>query len=230
MTNAQAYQYLLKAESDHVQAMNNIYQHQQDAQIETAQAGPRAYATAAGQIKAQQASMAAPKDANGNWNPSSEPVMLVDGGMDPSQLSKRSKTYDQNLSLANQYSLEKYGKPFDIAQAQTDYKYANQQQTQNTLKMINGMTDQGGAIDIATKAAQALPQTNSQTLNKLFNAGTTEFGSTQETNFHTAMLGLADEYSKVMGGGVSSDTGRQQALDILKGAYSRAVSFRVQSA
>jgi len=35
------------------------------------------------------------------------------------------------------------------------------------------------------------------------------------------MLGLADEYSKVMGGGISSDTGRQQALDILKAAYSK---------
>jgi len=34
------------------------------------------------------------------------------------------------------------------------------------------------------------------------------------------MLGLADEYSKVMGGGISSDTGRAQALDILKDAYS----------
>jgi hypothetical protein len=35
------------------------------------------------------------------------------------------------------------------------------------------------------------------------------------------MLGLADEYSKVMGGGVSSDTGRQQGLDLLKNAYSK---------
>jgi hypothetical protein len=35
------------------------------------------------------------------------------------------------------------------------------------------------------------------------------------------MLGLADEYSKIMGGGVSSDTGWQQALDILKASYSK---------
>jgi hypothetical protein len=141
--------------------------------------------------------------------------------MDPSQLSKRSKDYNQNLIEANQYSMQKYGKPFDIAQAQNDYKYAGNPQTQNTLKMINGMAEPGGAISIATNAAQKLPSLNSQTLNKVFNAGATEFGSTQATNFHTAMLGLADEYSKVMGGGISSDTGRQQSLDILKAAYSK---------
>lgn len=147
--------------------------------------------------------------------------MLVEGDQDPSQLSKRGSTYQATLNAADTYSKQKYGKPFDIAQAQADYKFANEPQTQNTLKLITGMTEPGGAIDIAKGAATALPQANSQLLNKLFNASATQFGSTQETNFHTAMLGLADEYSKVMGGGVSSDTGRQQALDILKSSYSK---------
>jgi hypothetical protein len=141
--------------------------------------------------------------------------------MDPSQLSKRSKNYNQALIAANDYSMKTLGKPFDIAQAGTDYKYANQQGTKNTLNMIRGMTEPGGAIDIANKAAAALPQFDSGVANKVFNATATQFGSTEATNFHTAMLGLADEYSKVMGGGVSSDTGRQQALDILKNNYSK---------
>jgi hypothetical protein len=88
-------------------------------------------------------------------------------------------------------------------------------------RMINGMTEKGGAIDIASTAAQKLPEMDSTLLNKVFNATATQFGSTEASNFHTAMLGFADEYSKVMGGGVSSDTGRQQALDILKAAYSK---------
>ncbi|HEU0049912.1 MAG TPA: hypothetical protein VFQ43_20150, partial [Nitrososphaera sp.] len=57
--------------------------------------------------------------------------------------------------------------------------------------------------------------------NQVFNIAKTEFGDNALTDFHTSMLGLADEYSKVMGGGVSSDTGRQQALDILKENYSK---------
>ena len=62
---------------------------------------------------------------------------------------------------------------------------------------------------------------NSKTANQVFNITKTEFGDNALTDFHTSMLGLADEYSKVMGGGVSSDTGRQQALDILKENYSK---------
>ena len=87
--------------------------------------------------------------------------------------------------------------------------------------MINGMTEKGGALEIAQNAAKSLPQFDSQTVNKIFNATETEFGSASASNFHTAMMGLADEYSKVMGGGISSDTGRQQALDLLKQSYSK---------
>lgn len=158
---------------------------------------------------------------NGDWNPASLPVGLVEGTVDPSQLSKRGATYSAQLEDANRYSLSKYGKPFDIAKAQADYTYAKNPQTQNTLRMINGMTEPNGAIQIAQEAAKNLPQFNSATLNKVFNAAATEFGSAEASNFHTAMLGLADEYSKVMGGGISSDTGRQQALDLLKAAYSK---------
>ena len=116
------------------------------------------------------------------------------------QLSKRSQDYNQKIQSANQYSMEKYGKPFDMAAAQSDYKYATTAGTQNVLKMINGMIEQGGAIDIAKGAAMALPKLPEATINKVFNAVATEFGSPEATNFHTAMLGLADEYSKVMGG------------------------------
>jgi hypothetical protein len=143
------------------------------------------------------------------------------GRMDPSQLSKRSKDYNATLAEADRQEMEETGQHFNIAQAQTDYKYANTGRTKDTLNMINGMTEPGGAIEIASKAASKLPQMNSKTANKVFNIAKTEFGDNSVTDFHTAMLGLADEYSKVMGGGVSSDTGRQQALDILNAAYAR---------
>ncbi len=141
--------------------------------------------------------------------------------MDPSQVPKRGAAYLKIAKEADDYSMQTYGKHFDMAQAQADYDYAKNTQTQNTLKMVQGMTEKGGAIDIAQNAAKNLPQFDTQTFNKIFNAAETQFGSSDATNFHTAMLGLADEYSKVMGGGVSSDTGRDQALSILKAAYSK---------
>jgi hypothetical protein len=147
--------------------------------------------------------------------------LMVEGSMDPSQLSKRSKNYNQALLEANNYSLQKYGVPFNIAQASTDYKYANQRGTKDVLNMINGMSEKDGSIDIAQRAAQKLPKMDVTSLNKVFNATATQFGSDEQTNFHTAMLGLADEYSKVMGGGTGTDAGRQQGLDILKAGYSK---------
>jgi hypothetical protein len=107
-----------------------------------------------------------------------------------------------------------------VAKNESDYKAATNPQTRATLDLLTTMTDRNGSLAIAEKAAQKLPQFNSQVANAVFNATTTSFGSSSVTNFHTAMLGLADEYSKVMGGGVSSDTGRAQALNILHDAYS----------
>lgn len=161
------------------------------------------------------------KNDDGSWNQASIPVRLVEGDMDPSQLSKRSADYNAKLEAASAYSMEKYGKPWSPAQAQSDYKFATDRGTQNTLKLINGMTEPNGAIDLAANAAKALPKLPESTINKVFNVAATEFGSKEATDFHTAMLGLADEYSKVMGGGISSDTGRKQALDILKASYSK---------
>jgi hypothetical protein len=146
---------------------------------------------------------------------------LSDATMDPSQLSKRSKSYNASLIAADDHSWAAYGKPFNIAQAQTDYKYANNRSTQDTLKMINAITDKNGSLDLAMQASQGLPQLDEQTMNKVFNRGKQEFGSAGVSNFHTAMLGLADEYAQVMGKGQTSDIGRQQALDLLKDAYSK---------
>jgi hypothetical protein len=107
-----------------------------------------------------------------------------------------------------------------VAENEANYKRATDPSVRNTLDLITTMTDRNGSIAIAERAAAKLPQLNSQQANSVFNAFSRSFGNNSVTNFHTAMLGLADEYSKVMGGGVSSDTGRQQALEILKDAYS----------
>lgn len=179
-----------------------------------------ATAKAEAQAKASVAATSS-KNEDGSWNMGSIPVQLVEGGMDPSQLSKRSADYNAKLEAASAYSLAKYGTPFDIARAQSDYTYSKNPQTQNTLKALDNIIQPNGAIDIAKKAASGLPAMNSATLNKVFNLANEEFGDHRITDFHTAMLGLADNYSKIQGGGVSTDSNRKQSLDLLRDAYSR---------
>jgi hypothetical protein len=182
---------------------------------------PIKVATAGGEAKARAAAMAtSSKNEDGSWNPASIPVSLVEANMDPSQLSKRGTDYNQKLQDANAYSLQKYGRPFDIAQATTDYKQANNPQVQSMLKMVGAMSAPNGELAIAVNAAKALPQLNSGMLNKVFNITETQFGSDSVTNFHTAMIGFSDLYAKVMGGGAGTDALRQSAMDVLKDGYS----------
>lgn len=163
------------------------------------------------------------KQAITDGNPQDLSQGLVTGIIAPSQiLSSRKPEFAQAaFKAANDYSMKTTGQPWNMAKADAQFKYASNPQTQNTLNMIEGMTEKGGSIEIATQAASKLPQLDEATANKVFNATEKEFGSSGITNFHTAMLGLADEYSKVMGGGVSSDSGRQQALDLLRDSYSK---------
>jgi hypothetical protein len=146
---------------------------------------------------------------------------LADAEMVPSQLSKRSKNYNASWLSADKQSWSTYGKPYDGAQAESEYKYASNSTNQNVLKLVNGVTDKGGSLDIALDAAKALPGMDSQTLNKVFNTTKTEFGNKALSDFQTAMLGLSDEYAKIMGGGNATVAGQQQALDILKAAYAK---------
>ena len=48
--------------------------------------------------------------------------MMVDGLASPSMMSKRSKDYNQLLPLAQQYSLQKYGQPFDAEISEARYQ------------------------------------------------------------------------------------------------------------
>jgi hypothetical protein len=121
---------------------------------------------------------------------------------------------------AEAYSQKYLGKPFSPAENSANYKQATNPQVRSTLDMIQTMTDRNGSIAIAEKAASHLPQMNSQQANAVFNAFSRSFGNSAVTSFHTAMLGFADEYSKVMGQGGGSDTSREQALSILSDAYS----------
>jgi hypothetical protein len=116
-------------------------------------ANTQAKATTAGaEAKARAAAMAtSSKNEDGSWNMNSIPVSLAEHNMDPSQLSKRSADYNQKLQDANAYSMQKFGVPFHIAQATTDYKQANNPQVQSMLKMVGAMSAPNGELAIAVK-------------------------------------------------------------------------------
>ena len=155
-------------------------------------------------------------------DPSTVAQMLVDTIIAPSMLPGRfrpeyiAKVYGKAQELA-----KAQGKDFNPAKVEAQYTYAKNPQTQNTLNMISAIEEPHGSIDIVQDAAAKLPKVDEQTFNNIFNATATEFGSSEASNFHTAMIGLADEYAKVMGAGTGTDVSRQQALDLLKQNFSK---------
>jgi hypothetical protein len=148
---------------------------------------------------------------------------LVNGDIAWSQVvsSRKPEFATAAFKAADELSKAQTGKPFSATVNETNFKQATNPQVQSKLKMIEGMTEKGGSIDIAQQAASKLPGFNEKTANRVFNAVKGEFGNPAISNFQTAMVGLADEYSQVMGSGAGTDSSRQQALDILHDGYSK---------
>lgn len=157
-------------------------------------------------------------------DPKAMAPMLVSGAVAPSQIiSTRNAAWASNvMKAADVYSMQTTGQHFKPEVAEDWFKKSHDPGVIQTLDMVQAMHEKGGSIDIANKNFQSVPlKIDSQTFNKIMNGTMEEFGGKNVVGFKTSMLGLADEYSKVMGGGQPSDTGRQQALDVLKEAYSK---------
>jgi hypothetical protein len=155
----------------------------------------------------------------------SDPIMnMVEGNEDPTQMTKRSKSYNQDLKMANAYSFARYGKPFDLAQAQSDYKYATAGGTQNTLKLLQSLTgdnkNNSGTFKQLEDRFNDLGNTQIPKVNNIFNWLSTNAGQPGVPAFDATLLGVADEYGKILGGGVATDSSRNEAKEIINKAFS----------
>lgn len=195
---------------------------------EAAAAGAKAEAVAKGTGKGQMEAMGGAKDATGAWNPASLPVMLVEGDADPSQVknARNGMSAQQQEQLASQYSMEKYGKPFNMAKAQSDYKFANNTQTQNTLKYLNSLT---GADNKSGNLAALVDQSNKITRTKFPAINDAEAWARLETgdpgiaSYKAAVTEVADQVAKILQGGGSgtSDTKMKQAQELFRSGFTK---------
>jgi hypothetical protein len=77
------------------------------------------------------------------------------------------------------------------------------------------LTDQGGTLDQLAEAAKAIPGHQIPVFNSLEDAEKAAAGSGPVAKYASLMLGVSDDYSKVMGGGNGSDSSRAQALHLV---------------
>lgn len=154
---------------------------------------------------------------------------LVEGTADPSNLSKRSKTYDATLAAANAYSMAKYGKPFDLAKAAGDYKFATNANTYNTLNFLNSLTgrdNKSGNLGTVVTLSNNLGQSKFPALNDVEQWAKISAGNPQIAAYRAALTETSDQIAKILQGGGSgsgtSDAKLKQAGDLLNKNFNAA--------
>ena len=162
---------------------------------------------------------------------------LVTGQIAPAELSKRSTgsaSYNDVLNAARLYSQATTGKDFNIAQADRDYKYANNVNTQNTLNYLGSLVGQadpttgkftGGNLGDLGELSNEVGRTNFPALNNAAAWARYSTGDPKIAQFQATATEVADQVAKILQGGGTgsgtSDAKLQQAVNLFNTGFSK---------
>ncbi len=154
----------------------------------------------------------------------SNAIQVVDGGIVPSELSKRAASYSSVLAAANAYSMKKDGKPFSFAGAEKNYKFASNVQTQNTLNFLSSLVGNderhpgGGNLDELVSQSDNIPRTQLPPLNDTIAWSKLKTGDARYASYYAAATEVSDQVAKILQGGGSggntSDAKLKQAKEL----------------
>jgi hypothetical protein len=157
-------------------------------------------------------------------------IDLVEGDLVPSQLAKRSKSYNSVLKAANDYSMSKYGKRFDFEKAERDYKFASNIGTQNTLKYLNSLTGNpkdgaNGILDQLVSVSDGISRSKFPALTDIDAWEKLQAGDPKYIPLFNLATDAADQFAKIMSGGGSgnatSDAKINQGLKMFRTGFSK---------
>ncbi|MGA7856166.1 MAG: hypothetical protein WCA15_22805 [Candidatus Acidiferrales bacterium] len=129
------------------------------------------------------------------------------------ELKSRSVT-PQFIASAVQ-AAQKYDPTFKAPEAAAQARIAASPSNAQFFGNTDSLLVKGGTLDQLDAAAKALGNTKIPKLNTVENWKKAETGQGSVSAFATAALGVADDASKVLSGGVGSDTARQEVLDLI---------------
>jgi hypothetical protein len=139
-------------------------------------------------------------------DPNAAAKLLVDGTVAPSQ-----KAFSAAAQLQQGW---------DARKAEADYKVASSPGQVSFFGSAKSLTDKGGTLDQLAAAAKDIPDGQIPVFNTVADAIKASTGSGPIAKYAAISLGVADDYSKVMGGGQGSDASRQQALQLVSAKQS----------
>lgn len=161
---------------------------------------------------AQEASKKATEQAIADGDPVAAGKLLHDGVVSPSQIiSSRKPEFAQKAFTA----AASYGDNWNAQKAEADFKVASSSGNVAFFGSAKSLTDKGGTLDQLKDAAKDIPDGQIPVFNSIADVMRAATGSGPVAKYASILLGVADDYSKVMGGGQGSDTSRTQALGLV---------------
>ena len=146
-------------------------------------------------------------------DPNAAAQLLIDGDATLSELKARGSTpafIAQTLKIAHNMSGGKY----NAQAADAQFQVAKSPSNVAFFGSANSLIDKGGTLDQLEEAAKDIPGGQIPVFNSIADAERVATGSGPVAKYASILLGVADDYSKVMGGGQGSDTSRAQALKL----------------
>jgi hypothetical protein len=181
---------------------------------EVRQAAAKAGAEESARMPGEMA-LAAQRQALSQGDPNAAAQLLVNGDATLSELKSRGATPEfiaKTLYGAHKLS----GGTYNAQSADAQFSVAKSPANVAFFGSAKSLTDKGGTLDQLQKAGNALPSNQIPAFNSIADWEKAATGSGPMAHYAATALGVADDYSKVMGGGQGSDTSRLQALNIIK--------------
>lgn len=109
---------------------------------------------------------------------------------------------------------------FKAPEAEAQATIARSAQNQQFFGNTDSLLVKGGTLDQLTMAAKNLPTGQIPVFNKVSNLVSQAAGQGPTAAYAASILGVADDYAKVMGGSIGTDTARKVIMDRLDAAQS----------
>jgi hypothetical protein len=164
-----------------------------------------------------EASKKATDQAIADGDPAAAAKLLVSGTVAPSQLisSRKPEFAQKAFTLASQMQ-----PGWNAQQAEAGFKAASSSGQVAFFGSAKSLIDKGGTLDQLADAAKDIPQGQIPVFNSIADAMKASTGSGPVAKYASIALGVADDYSKVMGGGQGSDASRNSALQLISAKQS----------
>lgn len=161
---------------------------------------------------------AAARQALSQGDPNAAGQLMANGDLTLGELKTRGATPDfiAKATLA----AKRFDPNYNPQEAEAQLAVAKSPANVAFFGSAKSLTDKGGTLDQLEQAAKDIPQGQFPKLNSLADWEKAATGSGPIAKYASLALGVADDYSKVMGGGQGSDASRAQALNLVGASQS----------